>query len=64
MHRAPRIPPGVEKPPPTTTVIPEGVVEYQEKTKALKKKYIGDRRYWYLNLIGRHPDRLDKGECL
>lgn len=55
-----RIPPGIEKPEPPTTAT-EGVFEYTTKVKQFKKKHLGDRLHWNLNLIGRMPDRSDKG---
>ncbi|EXJ80278.1 hypothetical protein A1O1_08420 [Capronia coronata CBS 617.96] len=55
------LPPGVQKPQPSDTPIPEGAVEYREKFGQIKKKYLGDRLYWYLNLIGRAPGRTEKG---
>ncbi|KIW11612.1 hypothetical protein PV08_10914 [Exophiala spinifera] len=54
------IPPGVEKPEPPTTAT-EGVFEYTTKVKQAKKKHLGDRLHWNLNLIGRMPDRSDRG---
>ncbi|KAL2414150.1 hypothetical protein ABEF95_004986 [Exophiala dermatitidis] len=51
--------PGVKKPRPSGT-ISEGAAEYTEKFEAMKKKYLGDQPYWYLNLIGRAPGRSEK----
>ena len=28
----------------------------------VKKKWLKGRKYWYLNLIARHPERYDRGE--
>ncbi|KIW96690.1 uncharacterized protein Z519_02081 [Cladophialophora bantiana CBS 173.52] len=55
------LPPGVEKPVNSAGPISEGAAEYRQKFDALKKKYLGDRTYWYLNLIARAPTRLEKG---
>ncbi|KAJ9606407.1 hypothetical protein H2200_009368 [Cladophialophora chaetospira] len=55
------LPPGTKKPAPSGT-ISEGAAEYREKVNALIKKYLSDRPYWYLNLIGRSPSRQDKGK--
>ncbi|EXJ63615.1 uncharacterized protein A1O5_11376 [Cladophialophora psammophila CBS 110553] len=55
------LPPGVEKPVNNASPISEGAAEYRQKFDALKKKYLGDRTYWYLNLIARAPTRLEKG---
>ncbi|EXJ86487.1 hypothetical protein A1O3_03438 [Capronia epimyces CBS 606.96] len=55
------LPPGVKKPRLSIDPLPEGAVEYQAKFDQVKKKYLGDRHYWYLNLIGRAPGRSDKG---
>ncbi|OCT54501.1 hypothetical protein CLCR_00919 [Cladophialophora carrionii] len=54
------LPPGTKKPVPSGAVS-EGAAEYREKFDALKKKYMGDRPYWYLNLIGRSPSGQEKG---
>lgn len=29
-----------------------------------KKEYLGNRKYWYLNMIARHPDRKDPGKLI
>ncbi|OQU97070.1 hypothetical protein CLAIMM_03072 [Cladophialophora immunda] len=55
------LPPGIEKPVTNSAAISEGAVEYRRKFDALKKKHLGDRTYWYLNLIARSPSRLEKG---
>ncbi|KAI1609316.1 hypothetical protein EDD37DRAFT_612873 [Exophiala viscosa] len=54
------LPPGIEKPKPAANA-PEGSVEYRRKVDELRKKHLGDRPHWNLNLIGRAPDRQDKG---
>ena len=46
---------------PNTDTVPEGAVELRAKFDAMKRKYLGDRRYWYLNLIGKAPERKEKG---
>ncbi|KIW54536.1 hypothetical protein, variant [Exophiala xenobiotica] len=58
------IPPGIEKPAFPNTTEPDGVDEYATSVDRLKKKYLGDRLHWSLNLIGRAPDRPDKGKYL
>lgn len=30
----------------------------------MKKEHLQGRDYWYLNLIGRHPERTEPGGCL
>jgi hypothetical protein len=56
-----RFPPGVERPPPRTS--PDSPLnEYFQKFARAKKRHLGDRQYWYLNLIGRHPDRTEPGK--
>ncbi|KAK4943429.1 hypothetical protein LTR10_016920 [Elasticomyces elasticus] len=54
------LPPGIEKPKPAANA-PEGSVEYRKKVDELRKKHLGDKPHWNLNLIGRAPDRLDRG---
>ncbi|KIX95940.1 uncharacterized protein Z520_08195 [Fonsecaea multimorphosa CBS 102226] len=54
------LPPGVEKPVTSSAATSEGAAEYRRKFDALKKKYMGERTYWYLNLIARSPARLEK----
>ena len=56
-----RFPPGIKIPPPDRNTAAEVMVEYHDKFSAIKKKYLGDRQYWYLNLLGRHPDRNEPG---
>jgi hypothetical protein len=29
-----------------------------------KKEFLGDRKYWYLNMIARNPERKDPGKKL
>ncbi|KAK5228328.1 hypothetical protein LTR47_000346 [Exophiala xenobiotica] len=63
------LPTGIEKPAPaapqtttTTSTASEGVDEYTTTVDHLKEKYLGeDRLHWTLHLIGRAPDRPDKG---
>ncbi|KAH0836125.1 hypothetical protein AYO21_02765 [Fonsecaea monophora] len=56
------LPPGIEKPVPSSSAaISEGAAEYRRKYDALKAKHLGDRPHWYLNLIARSPERLEKG---
>ncbi|OAP62385.1 hypothetical protein AYL99_04588 [Fonsecaea erecta] len=55
------LPPGIEKPVTNSAAASPGAVEYRTKFDALKKKYLGDRAYWYLNLIARSPTRSEKG---
>jgi hypothetical protein len=57
-----RVPPGMKRPLPDLSTVSALIREYWEKFAVLKKKHMGDREYWYLNLIGRDPKRNDKGE--
>lgn len=57
-----RVPPGMKRPLPDLSTVSALAREYWEKFGVLKKKHMGDREYWYLNLIGRDPKRNDKGE--
>jgi hypothetical protein len=59
-----RLPPGTKKPAPNNPDTPPGIIEYREKFDAMKHEFLGDRPYWYLNLIGRDPRRTDKGKPL
>ncbi|KUL82165.1 hypothetical protein ZTR_09555 [Talaromyces verruculosus] len=52
-------PPGVEL--PASADDDEGVVEYRAMAGKAKKEFLGDRKYWYLNMIARHPERKDPG---
>jgi hypothetical protein len=57
-----RFPPGVEL--PASADDDERVVEYREMAGKAKKDFLGDRKYWYLNIIARHPERKDPGKML
>ncbi|KAJ9210139.1 hypothetical protein DTO166G4_8228 [Paecilomyces variotii] len=37
------------------------VKEYRDTFAQIKKQHLRGREYWYLNLIGRHPNRTDAG---
>ncbi|KAJ4349333.1 uncharacterized protein N0V89_007947 [Didymosphaeria variabile] len=54
-------PPGVEKKPHPAATVSEGVAEYLTFYKALKEEKLGSRPHWHLNIIGRDPERSDKG---
>ena len=56
-----RFPPGVERPLPNLSP-GSPLNEYFEKFAQAKKRHLGDREYWYLNLIGRHPNRTEPGK--
>lgn len=57
-----RFPPGVEL--PASADDDEGVVEYRAMAGKAKKEFLGDRKYWYLNMIARNPERKDPGKKL
>ncbi|OJI97620.1 hypothetical protein ASPVEDRAFT_37039 [Aspergillus versicolor CBS 583.65] len=52
-------PPG--NPISTAGVTDPRILEYREKFSQVKKEHLQDRDYWYLNLIGRHPERTEPG---
>lgn len=54
------MPPGVSIPASSSALDPR-IQEYRDRFDEVKKVYMQDRQYWYLNLIGRHPDRTDPG---
>lgn len=56
---SPRVPPGVGI--PASSALDPRFQEYRERFAEVKKEYMQDRQYWYLNLIGRHPDRTEPG---
>jgi hypothetical protein len=57
-----RFPPGVKRPPlGNRDELPAPIIEYFDKFERVKEQYLGKRRYWYLNLIGRHPERREPG---
>ncbi|KAL4781531.1 hypothetical protein BJX76DRAFT_335223 [Aspergillus varians] len=45
----------------TTGVTDTRILEYREKFSQVKKKHLQGRDHWYLNLIGRHPERTEPG---
>ncbi|CZR67880.1 uncharacterized protein PAC_17779 [Phialocephala subalpina] len=55
------VPPDVKLPPPDLSTLPAPLVEYKQKYTAAKKRHLGDRSHWYLNLLGRHPERQEPG---
>ncbi|KAF8853230.1 hypothetical protein BDZ45DRAFT_629291 [Acephala macrosclerotiorum] len=55
------VPPHVKIPPPDLSTLPAPLVEYKQKYAEVKKRYLGDRSHWYLNLLGRHPERKEAG---
>lgn len=57
-----RFPPGALLPPLDREKAGEAAWNYYSTTGRLKKKYLGDRKYWYLNILGRDPNRQDPGE--
>lgn len=59
-YREPRFPPGLE-----LAASPNDdprIVEYREIAKKVKKEHLNGRKYWYLNIIARHPERNDPGK--
>jgi hypothetical protein len=54
------VPPGVKLAGREKHAIPF-LQEYFRKFAEVKKKHLGDRQYWYLNLIGRDPERKESG---
>ncbi|KAF5014254.1 hypothetical protein F66182_14827, partial [Fusarium sp. NRRL 66182] len=52
-------PPGADL--PASANDDERLVEYRAMAGKAKKEYLGDRKYWYLNMIARHPERKDPG---
>ncbi|KAH8700106.1 hypothetical protein BGW36DRAFT_293006 [Talaromyces proteolyticus] len=52
-------PPGVDL--PASSDDDERLVEYRKTSGKLKKEFLKGRQYWYLNMIGRHPERSDPG---
>lgn len=55
----PRVPPGISI--PASGALDPRIHEYRDRFAEVKKEYMQDRQYWYLNLIGRHPDRTEPG---
>ncbi|KAL1968079.1 hypothetical protein VTN77DRAFT_2209 [Rasamsonia byssochlamydoides] len=37
------------------------ILEFRETFARVKKEHLEDRPYWYLNVIGRHPERREPG---
>jgi hypothetical protein len=54
-----RFPPGVEM-PESPDVAPR-MAEYREVFERMKKEHLRGRKYWYLNNLGRHPQRHEPG---
>ncbi|OKL60156.1 hypothetical protein UA08_04904 [Talaromyces atroroseus] len=52
-------PPGVDL--PASPDDDPRVIEYREISGKVKKQFLNGRKYWYLNMIGRHPDRKEPG---
>lgn len=55
-----RFPPGVKVPPSEPSTIPLLVADFDRFAEA-KKGHLRERDYWYLNLIGRNPERQEAG---
>ncbi|RAO66336.1 uncharacterized protein BHQ10_002348 [Talaromyces amestolkiae] len=53
------VPPGISI--PASGALDPRIHEYRDRFAEVKKEYMQDRQYWYLNLIGRHPDRTEPG---
>ncbi|RDW94652.1 hypothetical protein BP5796_00415 [Coleophoma crateriformis] len=54
-------PPGVKKSTFDRTTSPAPLLEYFDSFEAIKEKYLHGRKYWYLNLIARDPQKREKG---
>lgn len=54
-----RFPPGVNL--PASPDDDERVVEYRKVSGGIKKQFLKGRQYWYLNMIGRDPERTEPG---
>jgi len=52
-------PPGVDLPASPTD--DPRIVEYREISGKVKKEFLKGRKYWYLNMIARHPERKEPG---
>ncbi|QGA17463.1 hypothetical protein EYB26_005134 [Talaromyces marneffei] len=52
-------PPGAEL--PASLNDDERLVAYREMSAKAKKDYLNGRKYWYLNMIARHPERKAPG---
>jgi hypothetical protein len=55
-----RFPPGVDLPPRPDD--DERTLEYRNVWSKIKKEHLQGRRYWYLNMIARHPERREPGK--
>lgn len=44
--------------------LPAPMLELYDVFGKAKKRWLGDRKYWYLNIIVRNPERSDRGESL
>lgn len=38
--------------------------EYSDKFADARERHVGNRKVWFLDLIGRHPDRRERGKVL
>jgi len=56
-----RFPPNTKLPAPDRNTTIEVINEYYDRFSEVKKKHLGGRKYWYLNLIGRDPSRTEPG---
>lgn len=57
-----RFPPGVDL--PSSPDDDPRVVDYRELSNRIKKQFLKDRKYWYLNIIARHPERKEPAKSL
>jgi hypothetical protein len=39
--------------------VPPAMQEYLDKSHATQAYYFGGRRYWYLDMMGRNPERTE-----
>lgn len=56
-----RVPPEVKLPSVNLATLSAPLAEYREKFSAVKERHLRGRQYWYLNLLGRDPNRNDPG---
>lgn len=54
-----RFPPGVAL--SSSSDDSEAIVAFREMASRAKKTFMGDKKYYYLNMVARHPDRIEPG---
>jgi hypothetical protein len=55
-----RFPPGIEL--PAGENLNPRIQEARDKFSLARSKHLRDRKYWFLSLIGRNPERTDVGK--